>query len=116
MDFQKLIDCGWREGQPCVTKEMAKRSFYKDFPSKYVCCHNDNQQIMAIIDYFEVPTYDGGGIHKSLTASINGGIEDTGYNVNIEVYNFGTTTEAMAAVPRLLAAWEAANNPQLISG
>lgn len=115
MDFQKLIDYGWREGQPSVTKEMVKRSFYKDFPSKFVCCHNDNKQITAIIDYFEVPTYKGDEIHKSLTASINGGMEDTGYNVSVEVYNFGTTLEVLQAISRLIAAWEAANNPALVS-
>ena len=116
MNLDKLLADGWREGVPCITKVYAKRSLYKEFPSRFVCSHNDETGIVVSVDYYETPTYKGLPDYRSIAVSVCGDIEDFNHSINIEMFNLLSVDEVQHAIPRLIAAWEAASDPSLISG
>lgn len=110
MNLDKLTNDGWCEIPLPSFKDHVTRSLQKAFPSRFVCSWNShNGKIYVVVEEWKFNEFE------SLTIDIRAGV-DGGPSVSIEIFNLWSADEVLQAVPRLIAAWEAANNPSLISG
>jgi hypothetical protein len=111
IDLSRLTGDGWKEGNIPLHKETIVRILWNEFPSRFVCSHNDHTKIMVVVEEYHFRE------SKSLIVELCGGVEElNGHNISIRAYNLRSADEVLQVVPRLIAAWEAANDPTLISG